>query len=391
MDLKELQKQFDEISKQVKRETKSQPALALLLSTMFSLLKVMLQILYSKIDEQNKTIETLPAKLGNKTIDSKKANNENINGRGCEKKKGVDSSDKDRIKATTKDKTTTKVVKVVKNENLSPKEDAPWLYDDLRIIKPLTIADLDADLLDKYLHRVKEVKPRLAKFENEQIYNLTGMIKDNRVTLSALMIFHPNPQAIFPNFCIEATVVTGTQLGSLEHNDENIINTKRIEGNILDMLEKTMAFIYQNMSVRTFINKDTLKRDDKTDYPEMALREAILNALVHRDYSIHSQNKPIEILMFNDRIEIKNPGSVLGNIPISKLGVDHPGTRNPILTGALEVLGVIANRYSGIPTIQKVMKEYSLQPAEFTDSRGSFTVCLRKQRVKAVKVKAESA
>ena len=146
MDLKELQKQFDEISKQVKRETKSQPALALLLSTMFSLLKVMLQILYSKIDEQNKTIETLLAKLGNKTIDSKKANNENINGRGCEKKKGVDSSDKDRIKATTKDKTTTKVVKVVKNENLSPKEDAPWLYDDLRIIKPLTIADLDADL-----------------------------------------------------------------------------------------------------------------------------------------------------------------------------------------------------------------------------------------------------
>lgn len=267
----------------------------------------------------------------------------------------------------------------------------PWLYDDLRIIEPLTIADLDADLLDKYLHRVKDVKPRLAKLENEQIYNLTGLIKDNRVTLSALMIFHSNPQAIFPNFCIEATVVAETKLGALEHNDENIIKTKRIEGNILDMLEKTMAFIYQNMSVRTIINKDTLKRDDKTDYPEIVLREAILNALVHRDYSIHSQNKPIEILMFNDRIEIKNPGSVLDNIPISKLGVDHRGTRNPVLTGALEVLGVTENRYSGIPTIQKAMKEYSLQPAEFTDSRGTFTACLRKQRVKAVKVKAESA
>ena len=266
----------------------------------------------------------------------------------------------------------------------------PWLYDDLRIIEPLTIADLDADLLDKYLHRVKDVKPRLAKLENEQIYNLTGLIKDNRVTLSALMIFHSNPQAIFPNFCIEATVVAETKLGALEHNDENIIKTKRIEGNILDMLEKTMAFIYQNMSVRTIINKDTLKRDEKTDYPEIVLREAILNALVHRDYS-HSQNKPIEILMFNDRIEIKNPGSVLDNIPISKLGVDHRGTRNPVLTGALEVLGVTENRYSGIPTIQKAMKEYSLQPAEFTDSRGTFTACLRKQIVKAVKVKAESA
>ena len=82
---------------------------------------------------------------------------------------------------------------------------------------------------------------------------------------------------------------------------------------------------------------------------------------------------------------------MLDNIPISKLGVDHRGTRNPVLTGALEVLGVTENRYSGIPTIQKAMKEYSLQPAEFTDSRGTFTACLRKQRVKAVKVKAESA
>ncbi|MDY4993288.1 MAG: ATP-binding protein [Succinivibrio sp.] len=384
MDLKELQKQFDEISKQVKRETKSQPALALLFTSLISLFKVLFEMLNAQtktIDQLNNTIESLQQKLGNKTVDSKRANNENINSRGCEKKKIVDSSDKNCIKTTTKDKETTKVANVVKNEFLSPNEDAPWLYDDLRIIEPLTIADLDADLLDKYLHRVKEVKPRLAKFESEQIYNLTGLIKDNHVTLSALMIFHPNPQAIFPNFCIEATVVTGTQLGSLEHNDENIIKNKRIEGNILDMLEKTMAFIYQNLSVRTIINKDTLKRDDKADYPEIVLREAILNALVHRDYSIHSQNKPIEILMFNDRIEIKNPGSVLDNIPISKLGVDHPGTRNPILTRALEILGVIENRYSGIPTIQKAMKEYSLQPAEFTDSRGTFTVCLRKQRV----------
>ena len=211
MDLKELQKQFDKISKQIEKETESQPALALLMNTLLGFFR----IIFGLLEEQIKLNQILQEKLGNKTVDSKRANNENINGRGCEKKKGVDSSDKDRIKATTKDKTTTKVVKVVKNENLSPKEDAPWLYDDLRIIKPLTIADLDADLLDKYLHRVKEVKPRLAKFENEQIYNLTGMIKDNRVTLSALMIFHPNPQAIFPKFCIEATVVAETKLGAL--------------------------------------------------------------------------------------------------------------------------------------------------------------------------------
>ncbi len=95
MDLKELQKQFDKISKQVERETKSLPALALLMNTLLGLFK----ILFGLLNEQNKTIQALQEKLGNKVVDSKRANNENINGRGSEKKKGVDSSDKKRNKS----------------------------------------------------------------------------------------------------------------------------------------------------------------------------------------------------------------------------------------------------------------------------------------------------
>lgn len=172
----------------------------------------------------------------------------------------------------------------------------------------MSISDLDSSLLDKFLLRLKQVKPRLANLESEQMYKLSGMIKDNHVTLSSLMLFHPYPQSIFPMFCITAVVVPGTQVGNVADSGERLLDNKRIEGNILDMLEDALSFIYRNMSVRTIINKNTLKRDDKTDYPEIALREAILNALVHRDYSIHS-HKPIEILMFNDRIEIKNLAS----------------------------------------------------------------------------------
>ena len=95
MDLKELQKQFDKISKQVERETKSLPALALLMNTLLGLFK----ILFGLLNEQNKTIQALQEKLGNKVVYSKRANNENINGRGSEKKKGVDSSDKKRNKS----------------------------------------------------------------------------------------------------------------------------------------------------------------------------------------------------------------------------------------------------------------------------------------------------
>ena len=66
-------------------------------------------------------------KFGNKTVDSKRANNENINCRGCEKKKSVESSDKTRIKSTTKDKVPTKVVNAVKDEKHTPKEDTQRL------------------------------------------------------------------------------------------------------------------------------------------------------------------------------------------------------------------------------------------------------------------------
>lgn len=114
VDLKELQKQFDKISKQVEKETESQPALAFLMNTLLGFFR----IIFGLLEEQIKLNQILQEKLGNKTVDSKRANNENINGRGCEKKKGVDSSDKNRIKATTKEQAATKDVKVVEQEKV---------------------------------------------------------------------------------------------------------------------------------------------------------------------------------------------------------------------------------------------------------------------------------
>ena len=112
MDLPELHKQFEELSEQVKDATKSQPVIAVLINVLFGLFKIQFNLL----NEQNKTIQALQEKLGNKVVDSKRANNENINGRGCKKRKGVNSSDKNRIKATIREKVATKDVKVIEQE-----------------------------------------------------------------------------------------------------------------------------------------------------------------------------------------------------------------------------------------------------------------------------------
>ena len=82
----------------------------------------------------------------------------------------------------------------------------------------------------------------------------------------------------------------------------------------------TPELVHRNMRMKTIINPLTGKREDRTDYPITAIREAILNALVHRDYSIHTEGMPIQLIMYEDRIEIKNPGRVHGRIRIDQLG-----------------------------------------------------------------------
>ena len=247
--------------------------------------------------------------------------------------------------------------------------------DDIRAIDRVSFASLDQDLLERYIELLKKGKPRLAAISNDEIYELMSIKRDKRITLSAVMNFCPYPQAYFPQLCIIATVVPGTEVGTVGDQGERFTDNQRIEGNISDMLDGAMQFVNRNMRIKTIINPHTGKREA---YPITAIREAILNALVHRDYSIHTEGMPIQLIMFDDRMEIRNPGGIYGRIKIDQLGKVQPDTRNPVIASELEVLKVTENRYSGIPTIRRMMQEYNLQQPEFIDERGSFIVKLYK-------------
>lgn len=103
------------------------------------------------------------------------------------------------------------------------------------------------------------------------------------------MNFSPYPQAYFPQLCITAIVVPGKEMGEIGNQGERFLDNQRIEGTISEMLESAIQFVNRNMRTKTIINPQTGKREDRTDYPITAIREAILNALVHRDYSIHTE------------------------------------------------------------------------------------------------------
>ena len=248
--------------------------------------------------------------------------------------------------------------------------------DDVRPVPRASFSVLDPSLLEEYIQQLKLQKPNLSDLDDRTIYELMSITREGQITLCSVLLFCRYPQAFFPQLSIIAVQVAGVTKTEFSESGERFLDNKRIEGSIPEMLEKAIAFIQKNMSMRTIINPETGKREDHSEYPITAIREAILNTLVHRDYSIHTESKPIQITMYNDRIEIQNPGGIYGRIRVDQLGKIQPDTRNPVLATALETMHITENRYSGIPAIRRAMESYGLKPPIFSDERGSFNVTL---------------
>lgn len=173
-------------------------------------------------------------------------------------------------------------------------------------------------------------------------------------------------------------MIPGNELGDTGTFGERFTDNKRVEGTIEEMLTETINFLRRNMKTSVIVDSNG-KRINKPEYPLEALREAIANSLIHRDYSIQTENAYISVNMYADRIEIINPGTLYGTNKLEKLGTATTmEARNPNIVRILEEKGsVIENRHSGIPTMKREMKKYGLPEPEFYEERDSFKVIFR--------------
>ena len=251
------------------------------------------------------------------------------------------------------------------------------IRDDIRIVEGAKIQLFDEKRMAEYLSRVKSERRNLAdNVSDDEILELMGVTSDGTPTLAGLMTFSKYPQTYFPQLCITAVALPGTEMGETGTDGERFIDNKRITGAIPDMLEEAVEFVRTNSRTKTIID-DNGKRVDKNEYPIKAVREAILNALVHRDYSIYTENTPIRIEMYRDRMEVTNSGGLYGKISIDALGKVHPETRNAALANMLELLNITENRYSGIPTMRREFLNAGLPAPNFLVIHGEFKVVMR--------------
>ena len=249
--------------------------------------------------------------------------------------------------------------------------------DELRLVDKGQLTLIDESRVQDYLERIKKEREHLSQnVTDDEICELMGITQDGKLTLLGLLIFSKYPQGLFPQLSITAISLPGNEKGEEGERGERFIDNKRLTGSISDMLDAAVAFVERNSRTSTIIGEDG-KRKDELEYPIKAVREAILNALIHRDYSIYTENIPIQIEMYRDRLEIINSGGLYGKLSVDALGRMPPEVRNAALVNVLEVLDVTENRYSGIPTMRRECQKLGLPEPEFYDTRGEFKVVFR--------------
>lgn len=249
------------------------------------------------------------------------------------------------------------------------------INDELRIAGDGIGTTINNNELNLFFAKIKVKKPNLNTLSDEDILTLSGIHSDSKLTMAGLMLFGAYPQALFPQLCITAVVIPGNEMGATSDDNARFIDNKRIEGTIPQMLDGAISFVHRNIRVKTIID-DNGRRADIPEYPIKAIRELILNALIHRDYSINTEGSPVRILMFSNRFVIENPGGLYGRLTIDNLGKVGADTRNPYIASALEIMIDTENRFSGIPTIRHEMEKAGLRPPIFESIRGVFRATL---------------
>lgn len=255
------------------------------------------------------------------------------------------------------------------------------VHDDERAIIRADLSLLDQDSVRYYVTQMKKERPGFSKLTDDQIYEMLAITRKGVPTLAAILNFGLYPQGYFPQLAITAVTVPGKEIGDVSGRDERFLDNKRIEGKLTEMLSEALTFCRRNMKIRTIINSETGERADKPEYPIEAIREAVLNALIHRDYSHFTEGTPIQIDFFSDRLEIHSPGGLYGRMTVEDLGKARPDLRNPALATMSEFLLKTENRYSGIPTIRREMKEAGLPAPVFLNRRNEFVVILYNEQI----------
>lgn len=204
-------------------------------------------------------------------------------------------------------------------------------------------------------------------------YSMSGL----RLRMAALLLFAKDIQKWHPRSQVRILKVSGTQLKSGENY--NVSSEKTIVGNIFDLLLKSWEELRFFLAYKTEFGTGA-RFEQRYIYPEQACREALVNAIAHRDYSLQSG---IDVFIFSDRIEIKSPGSLLSSLSLKDLNELQGAheSRNAFISQVLREHKFMRELGEGMKRIFEAMEENELEKPKLNSDLNSFVVTLNNKSV----------
>lgn len=248
---------------------------------------------------------------------------------------------------------------------------------DAKSIIEATLEDLDKGKLEEYLVQQRKARPNAPYWSLpfEQILKQLRIVTEDdgvlQPTLAGLLMFGIYPQRFEQQMIVVFLQYYGTTTMEEAPSGERFLDNRKFESKVKEIIENATAYVMASMRKGSLIRG--VVRKDMPEYPEVALREAIVNAVANRDYSQFARGSHIQVRMFADRLEVENPGGLYGGVTIDNLQ-EGQSTRNGLLMQLMEDMHLVENRGSGIDAMLDAMQKMGLPSPVFEDKRSSFLV-----------------
>ncbi len=236
-------------------------------------------------------------------------------------------------------------------------------------------SDLDDVVLEEFMRVWEERQGRpLTRPIEDLLCDMGWLLPDGRPTVAGLLLFGRNPTTFLPRCGVTFVRFTGEHVRRGE-DGAGYGRRAEVTGPLAYVIQRVYEIVQEEIHLGAVVRG--LQRQEQWVYPPTAVREALVNAVAHRDYRL--QGRAIEVRMFSDRMEISSPGGLPGYITLDNIVEEH-FSRNPRIVSGLFQWGYIEELGMGVDLMIEEMVAAGHPPPEFRASEASFTVVFRSVR-----------
>ncbi len=245
------------------------------------------------------------------------------------------------------------------------------VYWDEQICKRATLDDIDEEKVEWFLKKAKKERNFEAEYDSvDEVLKKLDLLKNDGLTNACVLMFAKRPQRFF----LQSETKCGRFKGT---TTKEFIDMDEFSGPAHKQVDDAEKFVMKNIRKAAWIEPGKVERQEKWEYPLDAIREAITNAVVHRDYQSASN---VQIRIFDDRIEVWNPGRLPEGWTVENLKEEHESDPfNPLLAKMFFLIRYIEKWGRGTIDMIEDTLDHGLPEPEFKDTGTAIVIIFRKK------------